>query len=122
MAPRGTRCHPRGLYAPSRERARLNSEFISALLRDFRQGGPKAIERVGRTQPSGQSQDPCRVIRMRHKVPQLAVSCRLVLAHLGNCRRAGSLAATRDEFAIQLLAVTRADRPAAAPALRWSAA
>src|SRR5262249_37584018 len=44
--------NPRGPYAPSRERARLNSEFISALLRDFRQGGPKAIERVRRTQPA----------------------------------------------------------------------
>jgi len=30
----------------------LNGEFIAALLRDFRQGGPKAIERVRRTQPA----------------------------------------------------------------------
>jgi hypothetical protein len=30
----------------------LNGEFISALLRDFRHGGPKAIERVRRTQPA----------------------------------------------------------------------
>jgi hypothetical protein len=44
--------NPRGPYAPSRERARFSSEFISALLRDFRQGGQKAIERVRRTQPA----------------------------------------------------------------------
>ena len=30
----------------------MNGEFIAALLRDFRQGGPKAIERVRRTQPA----------------------------------------------------------------------
>jgi hypothetical protein len=44
--------NPRGPYAPSRERARFSSEFIAALLRDFRQGGSKAIERVRRTQPA----------------------------------------------------------------------
>jgi hypothetical protein len=36
----------------SRHRQQLNGEFIAALLRDFRQGGPKAIERVRRTQPA----------------------------------------------------------------------
>ena len=30
----------------------MNGEFIAALLRDFRQGGAKAIERVRRTQPA----------------------------------------------------------------------
>ena len=44
--------NPRGPYAPSRERARFSAEFIGALLRDFRQGGAKAIERVRRTQPA----------------------------------------------------------------------
>ena len=43
---------PRGPYAPSRERARFSSEFISALLRDFRQGGPAAIAKVRRYQPA----------------------------------------------------------------------
>ena len=51
FTPRGSG-NPRGPYAPSRERARFSSEFISALLRDFRQGGQKAIERVRRTQPA----------------------------------------------------------------------
>ena len=37
---------PAGPYAPSRERARFGSEFISALRRDFRQGGPAAIAKV----------------------------------------------------------------------------
>jgi hypothetical protein len=44
--------NPRGPYAPSRERARFSSEFISALLRDFRQGGPAAIANVRKYQPA----------------------------------------------------------------------
>ena len=52
FAPSGGSGNPRGPYAPSRERARFSAEFIGALLRDFRQGGPKAIERVRRTQPA----------------------------------------------------------------------
>jgi hypothetical protein len=46
---------------------------------------------------------------------QLAVSCRLVLAHLGNCRWTAVPEVSqqrRDELAIQLLAMTRADRTA----------
>jgi hypothetical protein len=43
---------PRGPYAPSRERARFSSEFISALLRDFRHGGPAAIAKVRKYQPA----------------------------------------------------------------------
>ena len=42
----------RGPYESSRQRARFSNEFIAALLRDFRHGGPKAIERVRRTQPA----------------------------------------------------------------------
>jgi hypothetical protein len=42
----------RGPYESSRQRARFSAEFIAALLRDFRQGGPKAIERVRRMQPA----------------------------------------------------------------------
>jgi hypothetical protein len=44
--------NPRGPYAPSRERARFSSEFVSALLRDFRQGGPAAIAKVRKYQPA----------------------------------------------------------------------
>src|SRR5262249_23991367 len=44
--------NPRGPYAPSRERARFSSEFMSALLRDFRQGGPAAIAKVRKYQPA----------------------------------------------------------------------
>src|SRR5499426_1635548 len=43
--------HPGGPVG-SRHRQQLNGEFIAALLRDFRHGGPKAIERVRRTQPA----------------------------------------------------------------------
>ena len=43
--------NPRGPCAPSRELARFSSEFISALLRDFRQGGPAAIAKVRKYQP-----------------------------------------------------------------------
>jgi len=44
--------NPRGPYAPSRERARFGSEFISALRRDFQQGGPAAIAKVRKYQPA----------------------------------------------------------------------
>jgi len=49
---RGRSGNPAGGPAGSRYRQQLNGEFIAALLRDFRQGGPKAIERVRRTQPA----------------------------------------------------------------------
>src|SRR5262249_30567155 len=44
--------NPAGAPIGSRHRQQLNGEFIAAMLRDFRQGGPKAIERVRRTQPA----------------------------------------------------------------------
>src|SRR5262245_15623828 len=44
--------NPAGAPVGSRHRQQLNGEFIAALLRDFRHGGPKAIERVRRTQPA----------------------------------------------------------------------
>jgi ABC transporter substrate binding protein len=44
--------NPAGGPVGSRHRQQLNGEFIAALLRDFRQGGPRAIERVRRTQPA----------------------------------------------------------------------
>jgi hypothetical protein len=49
---RGRSGNPAGGPVGSRHRQQLNGEFIAALLRDFRQGGPKAIERVRRTQPA----------------------------------------------------------------------
>jgi hypothetical protein len=47
--------NPAGGQVGSRHRQQLNGEFIAALLRDFRHGGPKAIERVRRTQPAAPS-------------------------------------------------------------------
>jgi hypothetical protein len=44
--------NPAGGPVGSRHRQQLNGEFSAALLRDFRHGGPKAIERVRRTQPA----------------------------------------------------------------------
>ena len=44
--------NPSGGRPGTRHRQQLNGEFIAALLRDFRHGGPKAIERVRRTQPA----------------------------------------------------------------------
>jgi hypothetical protein len=44
--------NPAGAPVGSRHRQQLNGEFISALLRDFRHGGPRAIERVRRMQPA----------------------------------------------------------------------
>src|SRR5262245_25508758 len=49
---RGRSGNPAGAPVGSRHRQQLNGEFIAALLRDFRHGGPKAIERVRRTQPA----------------------------------------------------------------------
>jgi hypothetical protein len=57
---------------------------------------------------------------------QLAVSCRLVLAHLGNCRWAAVPEVSEqgcNKLAVQLLTVTRADRTAGRvsrpPRFKW---
>src|SRR5262245_5500803 len=48
------------LMRPSRERARFSSEFISALLRDSRQGGPAAIAKVRKYHPAAYMKNaPC---------------------------------------------------------------
>src|SRR5262245_52937279 len=49
---RGRSGNPAGGPVGPRHRQQLNGEFIAALLRDFRHGGAKAIERVRRTQPA----------------------------------------------------------------------
>jgi hypothetical protein len=48
----------------------LNGEFIAALLRDFRHGGPKAIERVRRTQPAAYLKILALLCPREHKVEQ----------------------------------------------------
>src|SRR6516165_17680 len=52
----------------SRHRQQLNGEFIAALLRDFRHGGPKAIERVRRTQPAAYLKILALLVPRKHKV------------------------------------------------------
>jgi hypothetical protein len=52
----------------SRHRHQLNGEFIAALLRDFRHGGPKAIERVRRTQPAAYLKILALLVPREHKV------------------------------------------------------
>ena len=44
--------NPAGAPVGSRHRQQLNGEFIAALLRDFRQGGPTAIAKVRKNQPA----------------------------------------------------------------------
>src|SRR6516165_6518286 len=44
--------NPAGGPVGSRHRQQLNGEFIAALLRDFRQGGPAAIAKVRKNQPA----------------------------------------------------------------------
>src|SRR5215471_1346740 len=44
--------NPSGGRLGSRHRQQLNGEFIAALLRDFRQGGPAAIAKVRKNQPA----------------------------------------------------------------------
>ena len=46
----------------------MNAEFIAALLRDFRHGGPKAIERVRRTQPAAYLKILALLVPREHKV------------------------------------------------------
>ena len=48
----------------------MNGEFIAALLRDFRHGGPKAIERVRRTQPAAYLKILALLCPREHKVEQ----------------------------------------------------
>ena len=46
----------------------MNGEFIAALLRDFRHGGPKARERVRRTQPAAYLKILALLVPREHKV------------------------------------------------------
>ena len=46
----------------------MNGEFTAALLRDFRHGGPKAIERVRRTQPAAYLKILALLCPREHKV------------------------------------------------------
>ena len=60
--------NPAGGPVGSRHRHQLNGEFIAALLRDFRHGGPKAIERVRRTQPAAYLKILALLVPREHKV------------------------------------------------------
>ena len=60
--------NPAGAPVGSRHRQQLNGEFIAALLRDFRQGGPKAIERVRRTQPASYLKILALLVPREHKI------------------------------------------------------
>jgi hypothetical protein len=60
--------NPAGGPVGSRHRQQLNGEFIAALLRDFRHGGPKAIERVRRTQPAAYLKILALLVPRDHKV------------------------------------------------------
>ena len=60
--------NPAGAPVGSRHRQQLNGEFIAPLLRDFRQGGPKAIERVRRTQPAAYLKILALLMPREHKV------------------------------------------------------
>jgi len=62
--------NPAGGPVGSRHRQQLNGEFIAALLRDFRHGGPKAIERVRRTQPAAYLKILALLVPREHKVEQ----------------------------------------------------
>ena len=65
---RGRSGNPAGGPVGSRHRQQLNGEFIAALLRDFRHGGPKAIERVRRTQPAAYLKILALLVPRGHKV------------------------------------------------------
>jgi hypothetical protein len=65
---RGRSGNPAGGPVGSRHHQQLNGEFIAALLRDFRHGGPKAIERVRRTQPAAYLKILALLVPREHKV------------------------------------------------------
>src|SRR5262249_60398692 len=65
---RGRSGNPAGGPVGSRHRQQLNGEFIAALLRDFRHGGPEAIERVRRTQPAAYLKILALLVPREHKV------------------------------------------------------
>ena len=65
---RGRSGNPAGGPVGSRHRQQLNGEFIAALLRDFRHGGPKAIERVRRTQPAAYLKILALLVPREHQV------------------------------------------------------
>jgi hypothetical protein len=60
--------NPAGAPVGSRHRQQLNGEFIAALLRDFRHGGPRAIERVRRTQPAAYLKILALLVPREHQV------------------------------------------------------
>jgi hypothetical protein len=49
---RGRSGNPAGGPVGSRHRQQLSGEFVAALLRDFREGGPAAIAKVRKNQPA----------------------------------------------------------------------
>src|SRR5215831_18188036 len=65
---RGRSGNPAGGPVGSRHRQQLNGEFIAALLRDFRHGGPKAIAKVRRTQPAAYLKILALLVPREHKV------------------------------------------------------
>src|SRR5262245_27182614 len=60
--------NPGGGRPGSRHRQQLNCEFIAALLRDFRHGGPKSIERVRRAQPAAYLKILALLVPREHQV------------------------------------------------------
>jgi len=94
--------NPRRSYAPSRERARFSSEFISALLRDFRQGGPAAIAKVRKHQPAAYM-----------KICALLVPKEMKLEHTGGVK---AMTDEQIERSIELIKEILAQREAAANA------
>jgi hypothetical protein len=63
--------NPAGGPVGLRHRQQLNGEFIAALLRDFRQGGPKAIERVRRMQPASYLKILALLVPREHKIEHI---------------------------------------------------
>jgi hypothetical protein len=93
--------NPRGPYAPSRERARFSSEFISALLRDFRQGGPAAIAKVRKYQPAAYM-----------KICALLVPRELEVSHSGIIKSMSDEQIEQAIEAIQIMLAARAGEAA----------
>src|SRR5262245_17861459 len=60
--------NPGGGRPGSRHRQQLNGEFIAALLREFRHGGPAAIAKVRKNQPAAYLKILALLVPREHKV------------------------------------------------------
>src|SRR5262245_59683513 len=93
--------NPSGGRPGSRHRHQLNGEFIAALLRDFRHGGPAAIAKVRKNQPAAYL-----------KILALLVPRELQIEHTNRIKQMTDEEIEQAIEAIQTMLAARADEAA----------